>query len=85
MKCKFYVNVADCIKCYYENPFPCNFFTNIFGGIHMDYLRNVEFWDWLMWVKEVTEKEWLEASDESRAALYQEFKQANRPPTRTGR
>lgn len=44
-----------------------------------DYLRDIEFWDWLMWVKEVTEKEWLEASDESRAALYKEFKNINHP------
>lgn len=28
----------------------------------MDYKTNVEFLDWLMWDKEVNEKEWLEAS-----------------------
>lgn len=44
----------------------------------MNYLQDVEFWDWLMWVKEVTEKEWLEASDESRKALYEKFKLSNK-------
>lgn len=38
----------------------------------MDYKTNVEFLDWLMWDKEVNEKEWLESSDEAKAALFKE-------------
>lgn len=44
----------------------------------MDYKTNLEFLDWLMWDKEVNEKEWLEASKEAKEALYKEFR-ASRP------
>lgn len=44
----------------------------------MDYKTNIEFLDWLMWDKEVNEKEWLEASEEVKAALFKEFKETRR-------
>lgn len=44
----------------------------------MDYKTNVEFLDWLMWDKEVNEKDWLEASEEAKAALFKEFKETRR-------
>lgn len=44
----------------------------------MDYKTNVEFLDWLMWDIEVNEKEWLEASEEAKAALFKEFKETRR-------
>lgn len=44
----------------------------------MDYKTNVKFLDWLMWDKEVNEKEWLEASEEAKAALFKEFKETRR-------
>lgn len=48
----------------------------------MDYKTNLEFIDWLMWDKEVNEKEWLEASEEAKTALFKEFKESRRkrPP-----
>jgi hypothetical protein len=45
------------------------------GGCNMDYKTNIEFLDWLMWDKEVNEKEWLEASEEAKAELFKEFKE----------
>lgn len=48
------------------------------GGCSMDYKTNIEFLDWLMWDKEVNEKEWLEASEESKEALFKEFKETRR-------
>lgn len=44
----------------------------------MDYKTNLEFLDWLMGVKEVNEKELLEVSEESKAALFKEFKETRR-------
>lgn len=44
----------------------------------MNYLHDVEFWDWLMWVKVVPENEWLEATEEVKAAWYKEFKESKR-------
>nr|DAO80395.1 MAG TPA: hypothetical protein [Caudoviricetes sp.] len=44
----------------------------------MDYKTNIEFLDWLMWVKEVNENEWLEASEETKTALFKEFKETRR-------
>lgn len=40
----------------------------------MDYLKDVEFWDWLMWDKEVSEKDWLESDESTKSALYDEFR-----------
>lgn len=48
------------------------------GGCSMDYKTNIEFLDWLMWDKEVNEKEWLEASEEAKEALFKEFKETRR-------
>lgn len=44
----------------------------------MDYKTNVEFLDWLLWDKEVNETEWLEASEEAKATLFNEFKETRR-------
>ena len=44
----------------------------------MDYKTNVEFLDWLMWDKKVDEKEWLESSEVTKAALFKEFKETKR-------
>ena len=44
----------------------------------MDYQTNLEFLDWLIWDKEVDEKEWLEASEESKKAMFKEFKETRR-------
>lgn len=44
----------------------------------MDYKTNIEFLDWLMWDKEVNEKEWLGASEEAKAELFKEFKETRR-------
>lgn len=44
----------------------------------MDYKTNLELLDWLMRVKEVNEKDWLEASEEAKAALFKEFKETRR-------
>ena len=48
------------------------------GGCNMDYKTNTEFLEWLIWDKEVNEKEWLEASEEAKAALFKEFKETRR-------
>lgn len=44
----------------------------------MDYKTNIEFFEWLMWDKEVNEKEWLEASEETKEAMFKEFKETRR-------
>ena len=44
----------------------------------MDYKTNIEFLDWLMWDKEVNEKEWLEASEEAKDAMFKEFEETRR-------
>ena len=44
----------------------------------MDYKTNVEFLDWLIWVKEVNEKDWLELSEEAKTALFKEFKKSRK-------
>lgn len=44
----------------------------------MDYKTNIEFLDWLMWDKAVSEKDWFEASEEAKAALFKEFKETRR-------
>lgn len=41
----------------------------------MVYKTNLEFLDWLIWDKEVNEKEWIEASEESKKAMFKEFKE----------
>lgn len=44
----------------------------------MDYKTNIEFLDWLMWDKEANEKEWLEASEEAKDAMFKEFEETRR-------
>ena len=44
----------------------------------MNYKTNLEFLDWLMWDKEVNEKDWLEMSEDGKAALFKEFKETRR-------
>ena len=48
------------------------------GDFKMNYKTNIEFLDWLMWDKEVSEKDWLESSDDARDALFKEFKESRR-------
>ena len=44
----------------------------------MDYKTNAEFLDWLLWEKDVNEQEWLETSEETKEALFKEFKETRR-------
>lgn len=44
----------------------------------MDYKTNIEFLDWLMWDKEINEKEWLETSEKAKEALFKEFKKTRK-------
>lgn len=44
----------------------------------MDYKTNIEFLDWLMWDMEINEKEWLEASEETKEAIFKYFKETRR-------
>ena len=47
------------------------------GGI-MNYITSVEFFDWLMWDKEISEWDWVEASDEAKEAMFKEFQETRR-------
>lgn len=44
----------------------------------MDYKTSIEFIDWLLWDKEMNEKEWEELSEEAKEALFNEFKETRR-------
>ena len=44
----------------------------------MDYKTSIEFIDWLLWDKEVDEKEWAELSEEAKEAIFKEFKETRR-------
>lgn len=44
----------------------------------MDYKTNAEFLDWLLWEKDINDLEWLEVSEETKEALFEEFKEARR-------
>lgn len=41
----------------------------------MDYKMNLEFFDWLIWDKEVTKEEWIGASEEAKDVLFKEFRE----------
>lgn len=44
----------------------------------MDYKTSIEFIDWLLWDKEMNEKEWAELSEEAKEAVFNEFKENRR-------
>lgn len=44
----------------------------------MDYKTNIEFLDWLMWDKEVSENDWLEASKETKETMFKEFEKTRK-------